>query len=217
LQNVTPPTENAASATTTPQAATTSTAIFARPELKLHGFGREIIETIILIGAIYALVNLATVRFIVEGPSMQPNFHTGQVLVVSRVNYLLGNPQRGDIVVFNPPDVGPDEPPYIKRVIGIPGDHVEIRDTLVYVNGVQLNEPYINEPCTKGSCPDKDWTLGPNEYIMMGDNRNHSRDSRAFNTVTRERIIGQAFIRYWPPSDWGIVSHIAFPDSQPAQ
>jgi signal peptidase I len=185
--------------------------IFARPHLRLHGFGREILETIILIGAIYALVNLATVRFIVEGPSMQPNFKTGQVLVVSRVNYLVDNPQRGDIIVFNPPDVPPDEPPYIKRVIGIPGDTVEIRDTKVYVNGEQLNEPYINEPCTSGSCPNKSWTLGPDEYFMMGDNRNHSRDSRAFGAVKRERIIGEALIRYWPPENWGIVNRIAYP------
>ncbi len=191
---------------------TETTPIFARPTLHVHGFGREIVETIILIAAIYALVNLATVRFIVEGPSMQPNFHTGQVLVVSRVNYLLGNPKRGEIVVFNAPDVPPDEPPYIKRVIGLPGDTVEIRDTKVYVDGVELYEPYINEPCSAGSCPNKSWTLGPNEYFMMGDNRNHSRDSRAFGQVPRERIIGTALIRYWPPSDWGLVNHIAYPD-----
>jgi signal peptidase I len=189
----------------------TSSTLFARPQLHLHGIGREILETIILIGAIYALVNLATVRFIVDGPSMQPNFHTGQVLVVSRVNYLLANPQRGDIIVFNPPDVPPDEPPYIKRVIGVPGDTVEIRDTQVYVNGELLYEPYINEPCTAGSCPNKSWTLGPDEYFMMGDNRNHSRDSRAFGVVKRERIIGEALIRYWPPSDWGLVTHINYP------
>lgn len=192
---------------------TTPPAVFARPTLHLRGFGREIIETIILIGAIYALVNLASVRFIVEGPSMQPNFHTGQVLVVSRLGYMLSDPKRGDIVVFNPPDVGPDEPPYIKRVIGLPGDTVEIYDRKVHVNGVELYEPYINEPC-ESSCQDKTWTLGPNEYFMMGDNRNHSRDSRAFPTpVTRDHIIGQAVVRYWPPSDWAIVSHIAYPDN----
>jgi signal peptidase I len=184
-----------------------------RPTLRRRGYLREIIETIILIGAIYALVNLASVRFIVEGPSMQPNFHTGQVLVVSRVNYLLADPQRGEIVVFNPPGQSPDEPPYIKRVIGLPGDKVEIRNTDVYINDQKLEEPYINEPCIPSRCPDKVWELGDNEYFMMGDNRNHSSDSRVFNTpVIRENIIGEALIRYWPPSDWGLVSHIRYPE-----
>lgn len=185
-----------------------------RPVLHRRGFSREIIETIVLIGAIYALVNLASVRFIVEGPSMQPTFHTGQVLVVSRVNYLLGDPHRGDIVVFNPPNQSsPDDPPYIKRVIGLPGDTVEIRNTKVYINGVELDEPYINEPCDSSHCQDNTWTLGPDQYFMMGDNRNHSSDSRGFQTpVTRERIIGEALVRYWPPSDWGIVNRINYPE-----
>jgi signal peptidase I len=190
-----------------------SETIFPRPTLRRRGFLREGIETLVLIGAIYALVNLASVRFIVEGPSMQPNFHTGQVLVVSRVNYLLGNPKRGEIVVFNPPGQPPDEPPYIKRVIGLPGETVEIRDAKVYINGKALEEPYINEPCTPDRCPDRTWQLGANEYFMMGDNRNHSSDSRVFSTpVTRERIIGEALIRYWPPPDWGLVSHIRYPE-----
>ncbi len=183
-----------------------------RPRLRSRGLIHEIIDTIVLIGAIYALVNLASVRFIVEGPSMQPNFYTGQVLVVSRVNYLLGDPQRGDIIVFNPPNQPPDEPPYIKRVIGMPGDTVEIRDTLVYVNNEPLNEPYINEPCTESRCRNETWELGTNQYFVMGDNRNRSSDSRAFGPVTLDRVIGEALIRYWPPQDWGLVSHIAYPE-----
>jgi signal peptidase I len=177
----------------------------------MRGFTREIVETIVLIGAIYALVNLATVRFIVEGPSMQPNFHTGQVLVISRLNYLFAAPQRGEIVVFNPPGQPPSEPPYIKRVIGLPGETVEVKDALVHINGQEINEPYINEPCTKDRCPDGKWELGANEYFVMGDNRNHSSDSRVFGKVTRDRIIGEAMVRYWPPSDWGIVNRIAYP------
>lgn len=199
--------------------ATETPGILARPTLRSHGLSREILETIILIASIYALVNLATVRFIVEGPSMQPNFHDNQVLVISRVNYLLGDPQRGDIIVFNPPDVPPDEPPYIKRVIGLPGETVEIRDENgvgnVYINGKMLNQTFINEPCLPVNCPAKSWTLHSDEYFFMGDNRNHSRDSRAFGPVTRDRIIGEALIRYWPPSDWGSVSQIAYPADKP--
>jgi signal peptidase I len=188
-----------------------TTTTLPRPRLRSRGLITEILDTIILIGAIYALVNLASVRFIVEGPSMQPNFYTRQVLVVSRVNYLFGLPQRGDIIVFNPPNQPPDEPPYIKRVIGMPGDTVAIRDTQVYVNDKKLNEPYINEPCTEGRCRDNSWELGPNQYFVMGDNRNHSSDSRAFGPITLDHVIGEALIRYWPPPAWGIVSQIAYP------
>jgi len=171
----------------------------------------EIIQTVFMIVAVYALVELATPRFYVEGRSMQPNFYDGQRLIVSRVNYLFGNPGRGDIIVFQVPGKPESDPPLIKRVIGLPGETVTIRDTLVYVNGVQLDEPYIKEPCDKYHCEDNSWELGPDEYFFMGDNRNNSNDSRRFGPVSHEYIIGEALIRYWPPSDWGIVAQVGFP------
>lgn len=187
---------------------------FARPRLHYGTFRetlREIAETVVLIAVIFTLVNLACARFVVDGPSMQPNFHTGQFIIVSRVNYLLGNPHRGEVVVFHYPNNPTQD--YIKRVVGLPGDTVEIRDTLVYVNGDLLNEPYINEPCQPSSCRNNSWTLGEDEYFMMGDNRNNSRDSRVFGPITKNRIIGEAIIRYWPPQDWGIVTRYRFPEA----
>lgn len=183
-----------------------------RPTLRRHGFLREVIETIVMIAAIFALVNLASVRFFIEGPSMLPNFHEGEFLVISRLSYLFGEPERGDIVVFNAPGHQPDDPPLIKRLIGLPGDTVEIRSTEVWVNGLAIAEPYINEPCRTSSCRDNLWSLGPNEYFLMGDNRNNSRDSRSFGPVTRDLIVGEALIRYWPPSEWGVVNHYRFPE-----
>ncbi len=185
-----------------------------RPRLQQSGLLREIVETVILIGLVYTLVNLATVRFYIEGPSMQPNFHADQFLIVSRLHYLLGSPQRGEIIVFDPPgdDNTPNNPLLIKRVIGTPGDVIEIHDGQVSVNGVDLYEPYIFEPCTTSTCNDSRWELGANEYFMMGDNRNNSRDSRAFGPIVRERIIGEAIIRYWPPTDIGIVTRYHFPE-----
>ncbi len=184
-----------------------------RPKLKRSTFVRELLETIILIGLFYTLVNLASVRFYIEGPSMQPNFWADQFLIVSRANYLLGDPQRGDIVVFDPPgdDGTPNEPLLIKRLIGLPGETVSLRDGQVYIDETPLNEPYIKEPCTR-SCNDSSWQLGADEFFFMGDNRNNSRDSRAFGPVTKNRIIGEAVIRYWPPSDWGIVTRYRFPE-----
>jgi signal peptidase I len=189
----------------------TSTQLRVRPTLHRPGFLREIIDTLVLIGAIYALVNLATVRFFIDGPSMQPNFHAGEFLVVSRLSYLMGEPEKGDVVVFNAPGARPDDPPLIKRLIGMPGDTVEIRDTQVYVNGALLDEPYINEPCSQSMCRDAAWELGSNEYFFMGDNRNNSRDSRRFGPVVREQVVGEALVRYWPPSAWGVVEHYRYP------
>lgn len=187
----------------------TSTASLPRPKLRRWGFIRETLELLILIASVYALVNLASVRFIVQGPSMQPNFQDGNFLVVSRVNYLLGEPEYGDIAVFHFPN-GPEQD-YIKRVIGLPGDTVEIRDTFVYVNGQQLNEPYINEPCRPENCRDALWELGPDEYFMMGDNRNHSSDSRSFGSVNRKYLVGEVIVRYWPPAEWGIMTRFNYP------
>jgi signal peptidase I len=191
----------------------TSVQTAVRPKLHHQGFFREILETLVLIGAIYALVNLATVRFFIDGPSMQPNFKAEQFLVVSRIHYLLGDPRRGDVVVFNAPGNDLEDPPLIKRLIGMPGDTVELRDEQVYVNGLPLNETYIMEACRESRCHDQSWTLGANEYFFMGDNRNNSRDSRVFGPVSRDRIVGEALVRYWPPRDWGIVIHYRYPDS----
>jgi signal peptidase I len=185
-----------------------------RPRLRRWGMGRELIDLLMLIGAIYALVNLATVRFIVQGPSMEPTFHNDQFLIVSRANYLLAEPERGDIVVFHFP--GNQEEDYIKRLIGLPGDIIEFRGQQVYVNGELLSEPYIKEPCSASSCPDATYTMGEDEYFLMGDNRNRSSDSRSFEQsqrrVRREHLVGEVVIRYWPPADWGIVSRIGYPE-----
>lgn len=195
-----------------------------RPRLRRAGLLRETFDLLILIGAIYALVNLTTVRFIVQGPSMQPNFYEGDFLIVSRINYLFGEPEYGDIAVFHYPS-GPEKD-YIKRIIGLPGDTVEIRDTLVYVNNRLLEEPYINEPCRPDRCPDKQWVLEADEYFVMGDNRNQSSDSRSQDVgkVKRKYLVGEVIFRYWPASppnqswdfakfikNWGVVVKIGYP------
>ena len=137
---------------------------------------------------------------------MEPNFQEGQILYISRLNYLLGAPERLDIVVFHYP-LNPNED-YIKRIIGLPGDVVEIRNTKIYVNGTLLEEPYISEPCTPLHCRDERWELGPDEYIVLGDNRNNSSDSRVFDQVHRKFLVGEVLVRYWPPQKWGLVSQI---------
>lgn len=181
------------------------------PRLRRAGHLREWGGLLVLLLAIYTLVNLLTVRFVVDGASMYPSFSHGEFLLVSRAHYLFGEPQRGDIVVFHYP-LNPQED-YIKRLIGLPGEVVELRNTLVFVNGALLNEPYINEPCTPAQCADNRWELGHDEYFLLGDNRNHSSDSRRFaEPVRRRHIVGAVIVRYFPPGADLWVNRIGYPE-----
>jgi signal peptidase I len=116
-------------------------------------------------------------------------------------------------MVFHSPQSPADSPPLIKRVIGLPGETVEIRDQQVYVDGGLLNESYINELNSTSGGSNSQVMLGPNQYYVMGDNRNHSRDSRFFGPVSRSAIIGEALVRYWPPQDWALLHGLRLPDS----
>lgn len=178
-----------------------------RPRLHRRSLLRELAATLIFLAAVYILLEMTVPRSVVLSISMEPNLVEQQRLIISRVNYLIGEPQRGDIVVFNSPVARPDEPPLIKRLIGLPGETLEIRDGAVFVNGVELEEPYINEPCSPANCADRTWQLGPDDFFLMGDNRNHSHDSRAFGPVSHHQIVGKAIIRYWPPAVWGALSY----------
>lgn len=178
-----------------------------RPRLHRRGFVHELVSTLLFLLAVYTLLEMALPRSIVLSISMQPNLVEDQRLVISRISYLLEKPRRGEIVVFNSPNARPDEPPLIKRLIGLPGETLEFRNVAVYINGVKLSEPYINEPCSPQRCPDRAWQLGPDEFFFMGDNRNHSHDSRAFGPIHRQQIVGRALVRYWPPDNWGILSY----------
>ncbi len=162
---------------------------------------REIVETVLLTAAIFLLVNAATGRFRIEGQSMEPNLHDGEYVLIDKVSYMLHPPERGDVIVFVPPN---NERDYIKRVIGLPGDTVEIHGGQVYVNGVALDEPYLHNK-TNADMPSRVVEAG--RYFVMGDNRNNSSDSRAFGAITPQSIVGRAWLVYWPPSDWSTVPH----------
>ncbi len=185
----------------------------SRPRLGRSGWGQEIVSTAIFVVAVFTLLQLAMPRSVVHGSSMEPNFVENQRLVISRVHYLFGDPQRGDIIVFNSPSPRePDEPSLVKRVIGLPGETIEFRDQQLYINGELMEEPYINGPCTSFRCRDNIWELGPDEYFMMGDNRNVSNDSRAFGPVPRGNLVGEVLLRFWPLDKVGVVQQYRFPD-----
>lgn len=162
---------------------------------------REIIETVLLTVLIYVAVNFATGRFRIEGSSMEPSMHPDQYVLVDKLSYMLGDPQRGDVIVFNYPQA--TERDFIKRVIGLPGETVAVRGGVVYVNDQALEEPYISAPPTY----ENTWTMGADEYFVLGDNRNSSSDSHAWGPLDRQYLIGRAILVYWPPDLWGTVPH----------
>ena len=176
-----------------------------RPRLKTPNMLMEAVSTVIFIIAVTVLFDMAIPRSLVDGHSMEPTFYGEDRLVVSRVHYLLGLPERGDILVFN--SLEAEGVMLIKRVVGLPGETVELRDQAIYINGAALDESYIKEPCRINRCHNEEWTLAEDEYFMMGDNRNNSRDSRGFGSVPLNKIVGQVVFRYWPLTSVGTIGN----------
>jgi signal peptidase I len=199
----------------------------AKPKAKGGGLAWELLQTIVLTLAIFLGVRSVVQNFRVEGASMEPTLETGQYLLISKVSYfhiegtplaglgflptekqgsieyLFGGPQRGDIVVFRAP-TQPDKD-FIKRVIGLPGDTVLIKNGTVYVNGQPLNEPYIHYPATYTYPFDGQPKQIPDGYyFVLGDNRPNSSDSHLGWNVPVDNLVGRAWVSYWPPTDWSL-------------
>lgn len=186
---------------------------------------RDVLETLLLTLIIFLAVQSVVKNFKVEGTSMIPTLGNGEYLLVNKIDYwtidnrllhivmpqkfpnnnqasfIFSGPSRGDIVVFEfPRDTSRD---FIKRIIGLPGDVVEIHGGKVFVNGIALQEPYIEAPPRYVSGPVR---VPPGHYYVLGDNRNSSSDSHVWGLVPERDLIGKAWISYWPMSRWGILT-----------
>lgn len=174
----------------------------------LGGYFVGFFETIVIFGAIFASIYLFVAQFHkVSGNSMVPTFHTGDYLITEKVSYRFRDPKRGEIIVLkNPKDESQD---FIKRIIAIPGDTIQIVNNTVYLNGQVLSENYLPKGIlinpgvfiTEGAVI----KVVSNQYFVFGDNREHSSDSREWGPVTKEEIVGRALFRYWPPEDIGLL------------
>ena len=168
----------------------------------------DIIETLVISLVLFAVINLVSARIRVESVSMKETLLPGDFVLVNRMAYTIGDFKtgeigRGDVVVFNPPFVAPE--PYIKRVIGLPGEVVTIRDGEVYIDDILMQESYIQVNFhTNGS-----WEIPENGIFVMGDNRNNSSDSRSWGTVPLNNILGKALFVYWPIEQWGALTSSA--------
>lgn len=153
----------------------------------------EILQTLFLALVLYLLIDFMIARVRVENISMQPTLQPGEFIIVNKMAYRLGDVGYGDIVVFH---YSPQED-YIKRVIGLPGDQIEVESGLVYINGQPLREPYINSPpIYNGS-----WEVPAGRIFVLGDNRNQSSDSHKWGFVPVENLVGKALVVYWPLSE----------------
>jgi signal peptidase I len=167
----------------------------------IRRFALDALETILLSLVLFLGINAVSARIRIESISMQPTLHAGNFVIVNKLAYKLGSPHRGEVIIFHfPPD--PDREPYIKRVIGLPGDEVRVADGEVYINGHPLIEPYINvAPMYEGS-----WTVPGDSLFVLGDNRNSSSDSHQWGMVPLINVIGKAEVVYWPPAQWKTLS-----------
>jgi signal peptidase I len=161
----------------------------------------EVLETLLLAALLYFAIDKVTARVTVDGYSMEPTMHNGSRVLVNRLAYLSSEPQRGDIIVFHFPRNPKEE--YIKRVIGLPGDHVRVSSSGVEINGQMLSEPYI------ASAPryQSEWTVPEDTLFVLGDNRNSSSDSHSWGPVPMDLVIGKAAVVYWPPKQWSVIEH----------
>jgi signal peptidase I len=203
----------------------------------------ELARLAVLLVAIFIGFRSIAQTFRVDGPSMLPNFQTGQTLIINRmaywhiegtplegllpvrpqgsVDYVFGGPRRGDAVVFRPPGGSNFESDLIKRIIGLPGDVVAIEDGRVVVNGQRLEEPYVQFPADYTYPGDDLAVLVPSDsYFVLGDNRPVSADSHLGWLVPADKLVGPAWLSYWPLQLWGLVPHgevREVPLDQPAQ
>ena len=198
----------------------------------VRGVVKELLETAIFILLVFLIVRGVIQNFKIEGQSMEPSLHTGQYILVNKIIYfhfdmnaplrlLPGNadlparvvypfhlPRRGEVVVFEyPRDLSKD---YIKRVIGLPGDTVMIKDGQVFVNNVLLDESYLKGVQTlcrgEDACSqNRSVTVPAGALFVMGDNRNNSSDSREWGELPLDGIIGKAWVSYWPRDYWGVI------------
>ena len=189
---------------------------------RVASFFWELIQTVLLTLLIFFAMRAVVQNFKVEGTSMEPTLHNNQFLIINKLTYarvdgtpvervlptrgpepgaprfLFGDPEHGDIVVFRFP-AQPDKD-FIKRIIGVPGDTVEVRTGRVYLNGQLQDEPYIRD----GASYDRPAQIVPvGQYFVLGDNRPNSSDSHVWGFVPADNIVGKAWFAYWPPGDWG--------------
>ena len=166
-------------------------------------FLRDTVLIVVSAIVIFLLLQIAVEKSVINGCCMEPGLQDGQQFLINKAVYHFHEPERGDIIVFRPPN-NQDSSHFIKRIIALPGDTVEVKKRVVYVNGSKLDEPYIKELPKYVLARRK---IPENNYFVLGDNRNNANDSHNGWTVPRQNIVGKAWLSVWPPDKWGLIAH----------
>lgn len=180
---------------------------------RLSEFFLDILEVVVFAIAIFLFIYLLVLQpHKIKGTSMEPNFPNGEYLLTDKLTYRFREPGRGDVIVFEAPQSDGEE--FIKRIIGLPGETVAIRNNKVFINGTQLTESYIPTNITTGPGPflgiDESVIVPTDNYVVLGDNRIASSDSRVWGFVSKEKINGKAWIVYWPPPSVGLIESVTY-------
>lgn len=164
----------------------------------------RILLTVLVVATVFVGWNFSLQGYTVNGQSMEPSLINGEWLLVDKLSYHFGSPGRGDIIIFNPPCES--DQPFIKRIIGLPGEHIEIKDGSIYISNDEGTFKYIEttDLPSISSTYETSWDIPEGNYFVMGDNRPVSKDSRIFGTVPEDNIIGKVLIHYSSLSDWGL-------------
>lgn len=168
----------------------------------------DLLETLALAVLLFFGINMVSARVRVDGESMMPTLQNGEFILVSKLSYQFKPVEQGDIIVFHFPSDPTQE--LIKRVIGLPGDFIQIGNGVVRVNGVSLSEPYI--AASPGY--DGEWNVPEGQLFVLGDNRNDSSDSHSWGYLPIEKIVGKAVMIYWPPNVWKMIQHTEMQTTQ---
>lgn len=173
----------------------------------------DLVQTFAIALAICLVIYLFLIQpHRIDGSSMEPTFQHGNLILSDKISYRFNDPKRGDVIVFHAPET--PEKDFIKRIIGLPGEHVVVKNNLVYINGIQLDETYLPlNTETQGFNTireDKEYIVPEKNYVVMGDNRKNSHDSRAFGAINRDTIVGRVWVRYWPLNEFVFMPKIEY-------
>lgn len=178
----------------------------------IGNFFLDILEVVVFAFAIFLFLYLLVMQpHKIKGASMEPNFPDGEFLLTDKVSYRFREPERGEVIIFKAP-VAPDEE-FIKRIMALPGEKIKVDNGHIYINGERLNEPYLSDSLvtsTGNFLGNSEFTVPAGKYFVIGDNRNHSSDSRHWGPIEKKAITGRAWLIYWPLGSFGTVPKIKY-------
>lgn len=179
---------------------------------KIGAYFMDTLETVVVALAIFVVCYLFFFQVHeIKGASMEPNFHDPERILTDKISYRFRKPQRGEVIIFRAPK--DRELDYVKRIIGLPGEKIMVSGSSVYLNDQKLTEIYIPEKITSPGAfltLNQDFLIPEDEYVVMGDNRNHSSDSREWGTVNKDDIVGKVFLRFWPATNFSVIPKVNY-------